>query len=516
MGLTLLVLGAFGAIIILMAAYGYRISAKTAEDYMLGGRTIGVVVMFFFVLFAISSAWTFYGFPGLLYTQGPGYVMFIWGSVAGFAGLYMFLGPRLWALAKINRFLSPVEVLGERYQSKALRLILSLSILAFIVPYVGIQPLGVGAGFEALTGLPALWGAIYTVVILIVLVLLGGMRIVAWVNIFLGVVYMSALLGSLLWVISVLFPNGGLVEAADIVARTRPELLSDPGPAGTYTPIVLGGTFVVGILAFSWPHVAIGCMTARDKSLFKWFPLLIFVFGGLFFYILPFLWGSLVAPAAMPLGELEQLAAQNGVSLQTEADRVVQTVIKRTLPEWFGVFVLLGVIAAAVSTAAVQLMTSSVIVSRDVIQGLFKPNASDRQITGWARWSVVAIVLLSLIISFFNQGAMALYLTDVSVPGFAQWAPALVGGLLWKRGTKQGAIAGTVAGVVYLVLSLLIVIDGSRPLVIGHPVLPSLMVNTIVYIVVSKLTPRPGEEIEAQFFDEVEAYLKAETTSRGK
>ena len=117
-----------------MAAYGYKISAKTAEDFMLGGRTIGVVVMFFFVLFAISSAWTFYGFPGLLYTEGPGYVMFIWGSVAGFAGLYMFLGPRLWALAKINRFLSPVEVLGERYQSKALRLILSLSILAFIVP----------------------------------------------------------------------------------------------------------------------------------------------------------------------------------------------------------------------------------------------------------------------------------------------------------------------------------------------------------------------------------------------
>jgi SSS family solute:Na+ symporter len=514
MGLTLSVLGGFGAVIILMAAYGYRISAKTAEDYMLGGRTIGVVVMFFFVLFAISSAWTFYGFPGLLYTKGPGYVMFIWGSVAGFAGLYMFLGPRLWALAKINRFLSPVEVLGERYQSKALRLILSASILAFIVPYIGIQPLGVGAGFEALTGLPAIYGAIYTAVILIVLVLLGGMRIVAWVNIFLGVVYMSALLGSLVWVVSVLFPDGGLVQAARIVAETRPAMLSDPGPAGTYTPIVLGGTFVVGILAFSWPHVAIGCMTARDKSLFKWFPLLIFVFGGLFFYILPFLWGSLVAPAAMPLAELEALAAQNGVELQVEADRVVQTVIKRTLPEWFGVFVLLGVIAAAVSTAAVQLMTSSVIVSRDVIQGIFKPDASDKQITTWARWAVVIIVVLSLGVSALNTGAMALYLTDVSVPGFAQWAPALVGGLLWKRGTRQGAIAATVAGVVYLVLSLLIVVDGNRILVVGHPVIPSLLVNTIVYIVVSKLTPKPSEEIESQFFHEVDAYLQAETSGR--
>jgi len=507
---AIVALALFGAVIVLMAAYGYRISAKTAEDYMLGGRTIGVVVMFFFVLFAISSSWTFYGFPGLLYTQGPGYVMFIWGSVAGFAGLYMFLGPRLWALAKINRFLSPVEVLAERYESKALRLVLSLSILAFIVPYVGIQPLGVGAGFEALTGLPAAWGAIYTAVILIVLVLLGGMRIVAWVNIFLGTVYVTALLGSLIWVVARLFPEGGLVEAASIVAERSPELLASPGPGGEFTSIVMAGTLIVGLLAFSWPHVAIGCMTARDKSLFKWFPLLIFVFGGLFFYIIPFIWGSLVAPAAIPPAELAEIAAQNGVSVQEEADRVVQTIITRSLPEWFGVYVLLGVIAAAVSTAAVQLMTSSVIVSRDVVQGLFKEDATDLQITTWARWAVVVIVLASLVMSVLSRGAMALYLTDVSVPGFAQWAPALVGGLLWKRGTRQGAIAGTLAGVIYLVASLLIVVGGERILVIGHPVIPSLLVNTVLYIVVSKLTPRPSEQIETQFFDEVEDYLRSE------
>jgi len=254
-------------------------------------------------------------------------------------------------------------------------------------------------------------------------------------------------------------------------------------------------------------------MTARDKSLFKWFPLLIFVFGGLFFYIIPFIWGSIVAPAAISVTELAAEAAANGVELQTEADRVVQTVITRNLPSWFGVYVLLGVIAAAVSTAAVQLMTSSVIVSRDVIQGLFKPNASDMQITRWARLAVIGIVLASLGVSLLAKGAMALYLTDVSVPGFAQWAPALVGGLLWKRGTKQGAIAGTVTGLVYLVLSLVIVVNGERILVVGHPVLLSLIINTIVYLVVSKLTPRPSEAIENQFFDEVDEYLKSESGS---
>ncbi|MFP4508769.1 MAG: sodium:solute symporter family protein [Spirochaetota bacterium] len=507
---TLVSLLIFGAIVIGMAAYGYRVSAKTAEDYMLGGRTIGVVVMFFFVLFAISSAWTFYGFPGLLYTEGPGYVAFIWGSVLGFAVLYMLLGPRLWAISRINRFLSPVEVLAERYESKGLRLVLSLSILAFVVPYIGIQPLGVGVGFEALTGLPAIYGAIYTVVLLMAIVVLGGMRIVAWVNIFLGTVYVTALLGSLIAVVVTVFP-GGLSEAAAVVAEVSPESLSNPGPLGNYTPVLFAGTFVVGLLAFSWPHVVIGTMTARDKTLFKWFPLLIFVFGGLFFYIIPFVWGSLIAPAIIPPAELAELAAANGVSIQEEADRVVQTIIQRVLPDWFGVFVLMGVVAAAVSTAAVQLMTSSVIVARDVVQGIIKPDATDKEVAGFARGSVAFIVILSLGFSVWNQGAMALYLTDVSVPGFAQWAPALVGGLFWRRATKQGAIAATSAGVIYLILGLLVTVDGSRVLLLDlHPVIPTILLNTIVFVVVSLLTPRSSDAVIAQYFEEPDEYLKVE------
>ncbi len=162
--MEIIALAVFGLVILMMAAYGYKVSAKTAEDYMLVGRTIGVVVMFFFILFAISSSWTFYGYPGYLYLHGPAFIYFIWGSVAGFAALYMFLGPRLWAVSRLNRYLSPVEVLAERYESPALRIILSLMLLAFIVPYVGIQPLGVGLGFHALTGFPVIAGALYTVV----------------------------------------------------------------------------------------------------------------------------------------------------------------------------------------------------------------------------------------------------------------------------------------------------------------------------------------------------------------
>ncbi|GAB6089741.1 sodium:solute symporter family protein [Spirochaeta dissipatitropha] len=508
--LDIVALSVFGLVIIFMAAYGYKVSAKTAEDYMLAGRSIGVVVMFFFVLFAISSSWTFYGFPGMLYLHGPGYVFFIWGSVAGFAGLYMFLGPKLWALSKLNRFLSPIEVLAERYESKNLRIILSVTMLAFIIPYVGIQPLGVGRGFEALTGMPLWVGATYTVVLLLVLVLLGGMRIVAWVNIFLGAVYVTALLGSLIWVVAVLFPNGGLAEAAQQVLVSSPEKLATPGPMGEYGSVLMIGTFVVGLLAFSWPHVVIGGMTARDKNLFKWLPLLIFTFGGLFFYIIPFIWGSIIAPAAMP-----------GITDAGAADQIVQTIIIDALPRWFAVFVLMGVVAAAVSTAAVQLMTTSIIVARDLVQGIFKPDATDKQVTAAARWAVIGIVILSLSVTLavmlgIGDEAMALYLTDVSVPGFAQWAPALVGGLLWRRANKQGAVAGTSAGVIYLILGLLITgADGGRFLLFNlHPVIPTLILNLLVFIVVSLVTPPPREEIQEIFFDEVDEFLRSESSNR--
>ncbi|KKL23352.1 hypothetical protein LCGC14_2426230, partial [marine sediment metagenome] len=216
--------------------------------------------------------------------------------------------------------------------------------------------------------------------------------------------------------------------------------------------------------------------------------------GGLFFYTMPFIWGSLIAPVVMP-----------GVVGKAAADNIVQTIITTHLPRWFSVYVLMGVIAAAISTAAVQLMTSSVIVARDLIQGFIKPDATDKQIIGWARLSVIGIVILSLGVSLWNPTAMALYLTDVTIPGFAQWGPALVGGILWKRGTKQGAIVSTLVGVVYLIAGLIY-----RPLFAGfHPVMPTIIVNMVLYIVISFLTKRPSEEIQSRFFDEVDEFLEA-------
>nr|HID60199.1 sodium:solute symporter family protein [Desulfobacterales bacterium] len=495
--MAVLILVGFGLLVLLMAVYGYKISARTAEDYLLAGRGIGITVMFFFALFAISSVWTFYAYPSYLYRHGPGFVYFIWGCVAGFSSLYMFLGPRLWAVCKLNRFLSPVEALGERYQSPGLRLIVSLVLLASIVPYIADQSLGVGLGFKAIFGFPPVVGIIYTSLILMLIVLLGGMRMTAWVNVLLGLIYTAAFLGSLLWIIYKVFP-GGITDAAQILKDREPDLLCIPGPKGMFSPVITSAIFIVGFLAFSWPHIVISTMTAQDKSLFKWLPGLALVVGGILFYTIPFVWGSLVAPAVshMSLAKVPLLKDK-------EADYIIQLIVTRYLPSWFSVFVLMGVIAAGISTAAVQLMTSSIIVARDLIHGFFLPRGEDRILIRLTKASVVLMLVLSIGIACWYPVELPLYLVGIAIPGFAQWAPCLVAGILWKRATKAGAIAGTLSGSLYLISGFLY-----PPLLLGlHPAIPTLFLNIILMLAVSLLTPPPPDRTIRVFFDEVEDFL---------
>jgi SSS family solute:Na+ symporter len=477
--------------------YGYKISAKTAEDYMLAGRGIGIAVMFFFALFAISSVWTFYAYPSLLYRHGPGFVYFIWGCVAGFVVLYMFIGPRLWAVCRLNRFLSPIEALAARYESPGLRLIVSIVLLGAIVPYSADQSLGVGLGLKALLGFPPVVGIVYISLLLILIVLLGGMRITAWVNVLLGLVYTVAFLGSLIFVMARVFPEG-LSGAVAVLQTKEPALLTTPGPEGLFRPAVTSIVFFVGILAFTWPHIVISTMTAQDKTIFKWMPALAMIVAGMLFYTIPFVWGAMVAPAVsrLPGTLVPPLSGK-------EADSIVQMIITAYLPPWFSAFVLMGVIAAAISTAAVQLMTASIVVARDVVHGLLFPGVSDQFLIRTTKLSIVAILFLSMGIAFWYPVELAQYLVGIAIPGFAQWGPSLVGAILWKRATKEGALTGIVAGTLYLIVGFIY-----RPALFGlHPAIPTLLINVVLFVVISLCTRRPNVAVIRVFFDEVEDFL---------
>ncbi len=490
MVLSVLAVVIFGIIVVLIGVYGYKFSKKTVADYMLAGRDIGKVVLFFYISMVLYSAWTIYGYPGILYLHGPPYVVFALSAHAAFAFVYFGIGPRMWGVGKLYGYASPLEFLEHRYESPWVRILTAVVLLAFIVPYVGIQAVGAGAGFNSFLGLPYSYGAIYISLLMAAVVIMGGMRTVAWLNVFLGSIFFVAFVGSLLWVIKVALP-GGLTEAAQIVLAKNPEALSAPGPSGIWTPKAIFGLVVAGLTTAAWPHVMVGTMTARNVQAMRTFAILFLTLAGIFFYSFPTIYGSLVGPALI-----------HGL-VGKQADAVLQIVVGKFLPMWFGTFVLMAVVAAAMSTAGTQLMVSGVFISRDVLSKFTRREVSDAQMINWTRLSLFLVIFASLVLAFLRPTELGLFLTNIASPGFTQWLPLLLGALFWKRGNKYGAIAGLISGVVMLVAAWIY-----KPVALGFPpVVMATAVNTFMYLVVSLATAPVSENTKAKFFDALDDYL---------
>ncbi|MFZ5651917.1 MAG: sodium:solute symporter family protein [Bacillota bacterium] len=482
-----------GVLLVFISAYGHRLSTKTAADYLMAGRSIGTIVLFFYVYFAISSTWTFYGFPGTVYNTGPGFQLFF--IFIPFAFLYIFLGPKLWAAGRLYGFFSPVEYLGERYQSSSLRVLLAVCLFLFLFPYLGIQTIGVAAGITAATGIPFWFGIVYMSIVMIIIVFLGGTKSVAWVNVFLGSLFIFTFVGFLLWV-CLLTDITSLSQAARRILEMNPKQLSVPGPANAWGPKELIGLAIAGITVFAWPHVVIGTMQAKSITVMRKMTMAMLGFS-IIFCGAAMIWGSIVTPLLVP-----------GLKGKA-ADAVVQIAITKNLPEWASAVTLLAVIAAALSTAAVQLMVAGLFASRDIVF-VGKTGVKDSHFIIVARLGMIVSVVGSTVLALTRPTELGLMLSNLASPGFAQWLPAFVGGLLWRRGTREGAITGLIVGISMLTMGNFFY----KPLLLGfHPIVIPLLVNTVLYIGISLATAPVSKDIERKYFDDIEDWL-LETRTR--
>lgn len=157
--------------------------SKTASDYMIAGRGLGLWV---FVLAATAtsfSGWTFMGHPGLLYRDGFQYAYASFYAITiPFTGV-MFL-KRQWMLGKRFGFITPGEMLAAYFRSDAARLLTVLVALVFSVPYLGVQLRASGFLFNVLTDgmLDVNVGMWLLSAVVAIYVASGGLRAVAYVD----------------------------------------------------------------------------------------------------------------------------------------------------------------------------------------------------------------------------------------------------------------------------------------------------------------------------------------------
>ena len=127
-----------------------RNASRTAEGYVAGDRTLGLLVMYFITGATIFSAFAFLGAPGFAYSKGAAVFYILAYGALGMLPFY-FLGPRAARLGRRYGFVTQAEMISDRYDKPAIAGLMALISIVAFVPYLALQMKGAGTMLHSLT-----------------------------------------------------------------------------------------------------------------------------------------------------------------------------------------------------------------------------------------------------------------------------------------------------------------------------------------------------------------------------
>ncbi len=487
--MTYLVVGSTFALYIGIAIWS---RASTTKEFYVAGAGIHPVLNGMATAADWMSAASFISMAGLIAFMGYGGSVFLMGWTGGYVLLAMLLAPYL---RKFGKFTVP-EFIGDRYYSKAARVVAVICLIVASVTYVIGQMKGIGVAFSRFLEVQYEIGLVIGMGIVFIYAVMGGMKGITYTQIAQYCVLILAYTIPAIFISISLTGNpipqlglGSMMTGSEVFLLDRlDEVLRDLGFADYTTNARLSltnmfaYTFSLMIGTAGLPHVIIRFFTVpkvRDaRSTAGW----ALVFIAILYTTAP----SVAAMARLNL--IETIEPTSGVymvyderpdwirnweatgllafedkngdgQIQYSADAATNEMVKidrdimvlanpeiAGLPNWVIALVAAGGLAAALSTAAGLLLAISSSISHDLLKGIWKPDITEKQELTASRVAMAGAIGVAGYLGYnppdFAAGTVALAFGLAASSIF----PALMMGIFNKRMNKEGAIAGMVAG----------------------------------------------------------------------
>ncbi|MBI9102086.1 MAG: sodium:solute symporter family protein [Spirochaetales bacterium] len=486
--IALSILGLFMFIPLVMGGIANKKSLPTTEDFFVQGRAMGSLAVFFTVAATWWSSFAFLGAPSYFYTRGPVY----WTAIAWnilFGVLYYVIGKRIWFYGKKNNLITPSDFFRKLYGSGPLATIVGVIMLLFTLPYLQIQLTGGAYLIEVASGglIPWKVGGLFFYAIIVIYVWAGGLRAVAWTDIFYGVLlFFGMIFGGFFIAAKV----GGTSELFKVLRATAPESLTLPGPQGVHGYGLWISMFImVPIGAFMGPQLWTRMYSVKSSKLFN---------------LMPFLLGfaAIAYVGSMLLGNTGMVLEAGGVD---RPDRILPIMLFKYAPFALASLVCAGGAAAAMSSANSQIHSMSAVYTVDFHQRFINKNMDQKGLVWVGRIAILVFALIAYFMSVFIPGLLV-NVGLVALSGTAQVFVPTAGILFWKKSTSSGAIAGLLTGVILLCIFTFTPLSVPFGL---HSGLFCIIINTIVFLIVSLVTKQRDSEIIAAQEEQKEIYDKA-------
>jgi SSS family transporter len=450
-------------------AWAGKRSTKGLADYYVGGRGMGgwVIGLSFFATYASTNS--FVGFAGQTYDWGVPWMLFIPMAVAFSLFAWIVVAPRLRSFTKEMDSLTLPDFIGFRFGSTPARVFAALIVIVASFFYMTAVFKGIGNLLETFLEIPYEVSIIIVFFVVMMYTMIGGFISVVKTDSVQGVVMIIA---AVLLFAATVSAAGGFGAITEIRAQPGGEALFTWG-GGVAVPVLIG-TMFAGLVKFAVEPRQLSRFFALEGENATRTGMIVssVTFAAVFSMLIPV---GLYARQILP-GGIEN------------TDLVVPTLLADVFGPGTGAFLLVAMVAAAMSSLDSVLLVMASTIERDVVS-IIRPGRDEKGEMLWTRIWVALFALITAIISLDPPGEIV-ELTAFSGSLFgACFFPTIVFGLHWRRGSGAAVIASFLVGI-----GVLLMWDKVPGAAILHEIFPAMILSTLAYWLVSLVTEDSANE----------------------
>ncbi len=435
MNTTLFLLLAYAAALIGLGLWlGRRVSST--GGFFVAGRSLGPGLLFATILAANIGAGTTIGAAGLGYRDGLAAWWWVGSAGIGTLVLGLWVGPRIWAVARARGHLTLGDYLDDRY-GPSVRAIIAILLWFGTLALLAGQLIAMADIFTGVAGWPRGWGVVVGGVVATAYFAAGGLMVAAWVNLVQLVVMVLGFGIALPWALAA----AGGWEAVAAAAPAEGLDFWRGGESGWVYLALLAPGFVIspGLI-----QKAYGAVDARAIRI------------GLSATAVALLLFAAVAPL---LGMIARVY-DPGLADHELALPLVLTV---GVPLWLGTLGLAAVFSAELSSSDAILFMLSTSLSRDLYRRFHRPDASDASVLRVARFAALGGGALGIGLATVLPGVIESLTIFYALLTVSLFVPVL-GGLYTRRAGTPEALAAIAFGVMLWFAVRIGLVDNLPPL----------------------------------------------------
>lgn len=453
------------------------------KDYFLGGRSMNGWVAALSAGASDMSAWVLMGLPGSIYLYGMGQVWISVGLLIGTVCAWIFVAPRLRRYSiRANDSITIPQFLTNRFMSKniALQVISAIIFMIVYCIYSASSISACGTLFNTVLGVDPKIAMIVATIVIVAYTFLGGFNAVCWTDFFQGLLMLAALMLAPIIAVFIMKGDSFAAPAFALGQHYYNPLSSGSFDSKSIIDILSGLGWGLGYLGM--PHILIRYISIKSEHEMKKSR------------IIGCVWIAVILTMASVVGIVGRHFLGDTLVDSGNNSLVFVNMVREVFkfaPFIVGIL-LSAILAAAMSTADSQLLSSSSAFSSDVYKPIIRKNASNREMLWAGRIVVVVIAVIAFMIANSPKCKGIMALVECAWAGFgSSFGPVIILALYWKRLTYSGAVAGICTGFAVDALWYAF-LSGSTGL---YEIIPGFIAGLIAAVVVSLLSEAPSKEV---------------------